>query len=200
MKRQREGREGEGFDRRRAATDAEGRKSERQSGPDAFLIDGPKNLCEGRLLRHRTHRRAFNLTQPSLCGRVAAGEPRIHHGGGGAVDLRGPTGDLENELTISITHKEGDAARNIIQRKKERSNERAPARDWKRRGQKRVEESMNGRKSPAERLQARPGPGRSAPVYGLLCLMCVIRFHIPNDDYNDDDGDGQHDLRVRVSE
>ena len=33
-----------------------------------------------------------------------------------------------------------------------------------------------------------------------LTLMRVIRFHIPNDDYDDDDGDGQHDLRVRVSE
>ena len=103
---------------------------DRPTGPDAFLIDGPKNLCEGAptSTSHSSERDGGIQTQTGGSWR---GEQRIHHCGDGeddgAVDLRGPTGDLENELTISITHEEGDAARNIIQRRKERTNERAPA-------------------------------------------------------------------------
>ena len=93
-----------------------GRKSEGNTGPDAFLIDGPKNLCEGRLLCFDVAligRRGSKPNPDWEGGRwEAADAPGIHHGGGAAagraVDLRGPTGDPENELTISITHKGRD--------------------------------------------------------------------------------------------
>ena len=132
---------GRGSDRGRALTDGRraarreersGRQTDRPTGPDAFLIDGPKNLCEGAptSTSHSSERDGGIQTQTGAGGSWR-GEQRIHHCGDGeddgAVDLRGPTGDLENELTISITHEEGDAARNIIQRRKERTNERAPA-------------------------------------------------------------------------
>ena len=63
--------------------------------------------------------------------------------------------------------------------------------------QSRAEKSLNGRKSPAASIHARPRPVRRQ-VRPALTLMRVIRFHIPNDDYDDDDE--PHHLRVRVNE
>ena len=188
------GRRREGFDRRKTGRQTRregGRKRGRETRADAFLIDGPKNLCVGRLLcfdialighGRTTARRASTPTQTGLAGaggrEAAAGEPRIHHGGeehaARAVDLRGPTGDPENELTISITHEEGDeadAARNIIQgkgcppapaptvlRDREIGNGEA-AMDVTAAGKKRggrAEQSTNGRRSPAAPRDSKP--------------------------------------------
>ena len=192
------GRRREGFDRRKTGRQTRregGRKRGRETRADAFLIDGPKNLCVGRLLcfdialighGRTTARRASTPTQTGLAGaggrEAAAGEPRIHHGGeehaARAVDLRGPTGDPENELTISITHEEGDeadAARNIIQgkgcppapapaptvlRDREIGNGEA-AMDVTAAGKKRGGRAEHERKKitcRAARFQARPGP------------------------------------------
>ena len=136
---------------------------------------------------------------------------------GRAVDLRGPTGDPENELTISITHKgrDGETLLEILFKGgKEEPTKRdlAPARLEKQRmmlfvdvdgcnygsgGKMRARErgSADRGKSPAAtrpaRYDAHPGPSRATIATGLslplfLLLMRVIRFHIPNDDYDDD--------------
>ena len=105
-----------------------GRKSEGNTGPDAFLIDGPKNLCEGRLLCFDVALigRRGSKPNPDWEGgrREAAGEPRIHHGGGGGRQ----SGRLTRPHRRSrkrADHKHNsqwerrrDAARNIIQGRK----------------------------------------------------------------------------------
>ena len=132
---------------------------------------------------------------------------------GRAVDLRGPTGDPENELTISITHKgrDGETLLEILFRGgKEEPTKRdlapAPARLEKQRMMLFVDvdgcnygggkdEGKGERKRGQRKITCRdvtremrrspwsePRHDRSL----FLLLMRVIRFHIPNDDYDDD--------------
>ena len=131
---------------------------------------------------------------------------------GRAVDLRGPTGDPENELTISITHKgrDGETLLEILFKGgKEEPTKRdlAPARLEKQRmmlfvdvdgcnyGGAGEDEGKGERKRGQRKIPCRdvtreirrspwsePRHDRSL----FLLLMRVIRFHIPNDDYDDD--------------